>query len=155
MPFKFSKRSLRHLEEVVEPLRAVAVLALKTSNVDFGVTDGLRTEEEQRELLAAGASKTLKSRHLTGHAIDVAAYIGPRLKWEPQTLYDEIANAFGAAARELETPIRWGGAWNCGDIGAANRPARELRYLYRKQQTDRGRAIFNDSVHFEIPAERN
>ena len=61
-------------------------------------------------LVAAGASRTRRSRHLTGHAVDVAALVDGqvRLDWP---LYGRIAAAFKAAAQELETPIIWGGDW--------------------------------------------
>ena len=158
MPFRFSKRSLAHLDEVVEPLRQVAIEALRVTEIDFAVTDGIRSRAEQGALLDAGATQTMHSRHLTGHAIDIAAYIGPRLLWAPQSLYDSIASAFAAASKELEIPIRWGGAWNCYNIGAGEvgpSTGRELRHGYNRARKAAGARVFNDSVHFEIPAHRS
>lgn len=157
MPYRFSKRSLAHLDEVVEPLRQVAIEALRITEVDFGITDGIRSTAEQAALLDAGATQTMNSRHLTGHAIDVAAYIGPRLLWAPQSLYDSIATAFAAASKKLEIPIRWGGAWNCYDIGRGSlglSAGQELRHAYAADRKAAGKRVFNDSVHFEIPAGR-
>lgn len=108
--FKFSQRSLDKLHGVHPELIAVAVLALKLSTVDFGITCGLRTLEEQKALVAAGASKTLDSRHITGDAIDVAAWIGPKLSWD-MTYYQQIAVAMKQAAEHLGVPIEWGGDW--------------------------------------------
>lgn len=108
-PFRFSKRSLKALEGVHPALVAVAHRALEISPVDFVVTEGLRTLERQKELKAAGASRTLNSRHLTGHAIDVAAWVG-EIRWD-WPLYTQIADAFKQAASELNVAIVWGGDW--------------------------------------------
>ena len=74
------------------------------------ITEGLRTPARQAALVRAGASRTLKSRHLTGHAVDVAALVEGQVRWD-WPLYARIAEAFEAAAKELETPIVWGGDW--------------------------------------------
>ncbi|RLO42828.1 peptidase M15, partial [Serratia marcescens] len=66
--FSFSERSKKNLEGVNPALIAVARRALELSPVDFGITEGLRTMERQREMVRTGKSQTLKSRHLTGHA---------------------------------------------------------------------------------------
>ena len=107
--FRFSTRSLKALEGVHPALVAVAHRALELSPVDFVVTEGLRTLERQKELKAAGASRTLNSRHITGHAIDVAAWVG-EIRWD-WPLYTQIAEAFKQAASELNVAIVWGGDW--------------------------------------------
>lgn len=109
-PFKFSARSMRNLKGVHPDLVRVAVRALERTDLDFGVTEGLRTEARQRELLAAGASRTMNSRHLTGHAIDVVALIGGEVRWD-WPLYARLAVHFKQAATELQVPIVWGGDW--------------------------------------------
>ena len=109
MAFRFSKRSLKALEGVHPALVAVAHRALELSPVAFVVTEGLRTLERQKELKAAGASRTLNSRHITGHAIDVAAWVG-EIRWD-WPLYTQIADAFKQAASELNVAIVWGGDW--------------------------------------------
>lgn len=108
--FKLSQRSLRNLKGVHPDLVKVAVRALEITDIDFGVTEGLRTIERQRELVAAGASRTMNSRHLTGHAIDVVALIGGEVRWD-WPLYARLALHFKAAAHELQVPITWGGDW--------------------------------------------
>ena len=108
--FKLSQRSLRNLKGVHPDLLKVAVRALEITDIDFGVTEGLRTIERQRELVAAGASRTMNSRHLTGHAIDVVALIGGEVRWD-WPLYARLALHFKAAAHELQVPITWGGDW--------------------------------------------
>lgn len=108
--FKFSARSTRNLKGVHPDLVRVAMRALEITDLDFGVTEGLRTEARQRELVAAGASRTMNSRHLTGHAIDVVALIGGEVRWD-WPLYARLALHFKAAAAELQVPIVWGGDW--------------------------------------------
>ena len=82
MTFKLSTRSLLRLEGVDERLTAAVHYAISVTKVDFGVTCGLRSIEEQRELVATGASQTMNSKHIGGYAVDLVAYIGPRVSWE-------------------------------------------------------------------------
>lgn len=110
MTFSFSSRSLRNLEGVHPDLVAVAHRALQVTEIDFLVTEGLRTREKQIELVRAGASRTTRSRHLTGHAIDVAALVAGEVRWD-WPLYEELSRAFKRAAFELKVPIVWGGDW--------------------------------------------
>ena len=84
--------------------------AIALSPVDFMVTEGLRTPERQAALIRAGASRTKRSRHLTGHAVDVAAMVDGQVRWD-WPLYPRIAAAFKAAAVRQGTPIVWGGDW--------------------------------------------
>jgi hypothetical protein len=109
-PFKFSARSTRNLKGVHPDLVRVALRAIAITDLDFGITEGLRSAARQAQLLDAGASQTLRSRHLTGHAIDVVAYVGGDVRWD-WPLYDTIATAVKMAARELDVPIEWGGDW--------------------------------------------
>lgn len=110
MSFHFSSRSLRNLEGVHPDLVAVAHRALQVTEIDFLVTEGLRTREKQIELVRAGASRTTRSRHLTGHAIDVAAWVAGEVRWD-WPLYEELSRTFKRAALELKIPIAWGGDW--------------------------------------------
>ena len=108
--FKLSRRSLARLEGVHPDLVRVVNLAIELTEVDFGVTEGMRTIEKQREYVARGASKTMNSRHLTGHAVDLVAYIGAEVRWD-WPLYHKIADAMKRAANSLGVPIVWGGDW--------------------------------------------
>ncbi len=110
MSFKLSARSLARLEGVHPDLVRVVKRAILITPVDFMVTEGLRTRERQAELVKAGASRTLNSRHLNGHAVDVAAMIGPEVRWD-WPLYPRIAAAFKRAAAEEGVRIVWGGDW--------------------------------------------
>jgi peptidoglycan L-alanyl-D-glutamate endopeptidase CwlK len=104
------KRSLERLSGVHPDLVKVVKRAIEITKVDFSVTEGLRTKERQAKLVAAGASQTMKSRHITGHAVDIAAWIGREVRWD-WPLYAEIAKAMKQAAKELDVPIIWGGDW--------------------------------------------
>ncbi len=110
--FKFGKRSEQCLVGVKPELVKVVRLALTKSAVDFAVIEGVRTKQRQKELLAKGATKTMNSRHLTGHAVDLAPIIDGQIPWHDKSKFKEIAKAMFQAAKELNVTIRWGGDWN-------------------------------------------
>lgn len=105
-----SARDEQRMKGVHPDLVAVVRLAMSRSPVPFVITEGLRSPERQRALVKAGASRTLNSRHITGHAVDVAALVDGQVRWD-WPLYPRIAGAMKAAAAELKTPIIWGGDW--------------------------------------------
>ena len=88
----------------------VRVISRAREAADFIVTEGLRTEARQRQLVAAGASQTMHSRHLTGHAVDLAALVDGAVRWD-WPLYDRLALVVKRAAVEEEVAIVWGGDW--------------------------------------------
>lgn len=108
--YRFSKRSYKKMAGVRPELIAVATLALSRSSIDFGVTEGVRTTNRQRKLVRAGASKTMNSRHLTGEALDIAAYVDGSIRWD-WPLYEQLAIEFKQAATDLGISITWGGDW--------------------------------------------
>ena len=110
MTYRLSDRSQKRLDGVHQDLQKVVSLAITMTDVDFCVTEGLRTIERQRELVAKGASQTMKSRHLTGHAVDLAAMIDGEVRWD-WPLYHKLADAMKTAAFKLKVPIVWGGDW--------------------------------------------
>ncbi|WP_303717807.1 M15 family metallopeptidase [Brevundimonas naejangsanensis] len=110
MSFRLSQRSRAALQGVHPDLVAVVEAALELTPVDFMVTEGLRTAARQAELVRAGASRTLNSRHLTGHAVDVAAWVDGQVRWD-WPLYPRIAEAFKAAAKGRSVRLIWGGDW--------------------------------------------
>ena len=110
MAFKFGERSESRLQGVHPDLVKVVRRALEISKVDFAVLEGVRPIERQQELVKSGASQTMKSRHLTGHAVDIAPFVGNQVRWD-WPLYYKLAEAMYAAARELNVPIEWGGRW--------------------------------------------
>lgn len=108
--FKLSQRSRDRLQGVHPDLVKVVELAITKTPIDFAITEGLRTKERQKELVAKGASKTMNSRHITGHAIDFACFIGKELRWD-WALYNQVGAVFKECAKELNIPIVWGGDW--------------------------------------------
>ena len=82
----------------------------KDADTGFIVTCGVRTLAEQKVLVAKGASKTLRSRHLTGHAVDLAATIDGKVRWD-WPLYARLAEFMKQAAKIENVPITWGGDW--------------------------------------------
>lgn len=110
MSFRLSQRSRARLQGVHPDLIAVVEAAIRRTSVDFMVTEGRRDPVRQVALVRAGASRTLNSRHLTGHAVDVAALIEGQVRWD-WPLYGRIAGAFKAAATDLRIPLTWGGDW--------------------------------------------
>ena len=130
MAFRLSSRSLARLDGVHPDLIKIVKRAIQITDVDFGITEGLRTKERQKELVAKGASQTMNSRHLTGHAVDLwpldpvtgkalpsdAAF--PRGSAEAKAasarLWSDlrkIAAVVKAVARDRGVLIEWGGDW--------------------------------------------
>lgn len=107
---KLSASSLAKLKGVHPDLVRVIKKAAEITKVEFVVIEGLRTLERQKQLVAAGASKTLKSRHLTGHAVDVVPLVDGKIRWD-WPLYHKLAPFIQAAARAENVPIEWGGDW--------------------------------------------
>lgn len=108
--FNLSNRSLKNLEGVHKDLVAVVMRAIEITEVDFGVIEGVRTLSKQRKLYEQGATTTMNSRHLTGHAVDLVAYVGRNVRWD-WPLYHKIADAMKRAAFEVGVEIEWGGDW--------------------------------------------
>jgi peptidoglycan LD-endopeptidase CwlK len=110
MTYVLGTRSLKRLEGVHPDLVRVVQRAIKLTPIDFTVLEGRRTPERQRELFAQGATKTLNSRHLTGHAVDLAPFVGGEVRWD-WPLYHKLAAVVKDAARQENVPIQWGGDW--------------------------------------------
>jgi peptidoglycan L-alanyl-D-glutamate endopeptidase CwlK len=114
--FKWSLRSKTNLKGVHPDLVQVCDAALSLSPYDFIITDGLRTPEEQKQMVASGASQTLNSRHLPqqkdglAYAIDFCVLLDGKVRWE-FALYKEVSGAFKKAAAKLGVAIVWGGDW--------------------------------------------
>jgi peptidoglycan L-alanyl-D-glutamate endopeptidase CwlK len=110
MGFKFGSVSEKRLVGVHCDLIAVMRLSIARTPVDFSIIEGMRTLAQQKKYLAAGATRTLNSRHLTGHAVDIAPYVDGKIRWD-WPLFHKIAPVVKAAAQELNIPIEWGGDW--------------------------------------------
>lgn len=109
--YKFSRKSVLQLNTVHPDLQKVVRRALEITEVDFTVIEGCRIQDRQLQLVAEGKSRTKNSSHLTGHAVDLAAWIKTEgLSWS-WSHYHKIAAAMKRAAEELAIPIEWGGDW--------------------------------------------
>lgn len=108
--FVLSKKSLDRLTGVHPDLVRVVKRAIEITTVDFAVLEGVRSKARQEQLVKAGASQTMNSRHITGHAVDLGAYVSGSVRWD-WPLYYKIADAVKQAAAELGVPIEWGGDW--------------------------------------------
>jgi len=125
MSYALGPRSLERLVGVHPDLVRVVKRAIGESPLDFTVLEGLRTVERQKVLFAKGATKTMNSRHLTGHAVDLAPVIAGQVSWD-WPLYNKLALTVLAAAKDEGVPITWGGSW----------------------------AQFKDGPHWELPWEK-
>ena len=117
--FELSKRSRSKLVGVHADLVRVVEHAITITPIDFAVTEGVRGIERQRYLMSRGFSRTLKSKHLTGRAVDVMA-VGDldgdgdvdaqdrAITWD-HDLYTQIADAMKHSAAALGVGVRWGG----------------------------------------------
>lgn len=108
--FYLSARSIARLEDVHPDLVRVVERAIGMTEVDFVVLEGRRSRERQADLVKSGASQTMNSRHLTGHAVDLGAWIGGKVDWSWPP-YHKIATAMKAAAEAEDVPLEWGGDW--------------------------------------------
>lgn len=110
MGFKLGFRSKKRLKGVHPDLVKVVKRAIEITEIDFTVLEGVRSYDRQKELLAKGASTTMNSRHLTGHAVDLGAYVDGTVRWD-WPLYHKIGAAMKQAAKEEGVIIEWGGDW--------------------------------------------
>ena len=137
MTIILGQRSLTRLEGVHPDLVRVVKKAAILSNLDFTVLEGLRSAERQKQLVSQGASKTMNSRHLTGHAVDLGALIDGSVRWD-WGLYLKLGEVMRAASLAEKIPIRWGGTWKL--LSAIEGPITS-KILSRS---------FPDGPHFEI-----
>lgn len=138
MSIVLGQRSLSRLEGVHPDLVRVVKRAAAMSSLDFTVLEGLRTAARQKQLFDQGATKTMNSRHITGHAVDLAPMIGGTVRWD-WPLYHQLAEIVRSASIVEKVPIRWGGTWKL--LSATQGPI-TAKVLSRS---------FPDGPHFELP----
>ena len=148
MTYKLSARSLKSLHGVHPDLVKVVHAAILETPIDFVVIEGLRTVARQRELVASGASQTLDSRHITGHAVDLAAWVG-EIRWD-MGLYYQIAATVQRVSKYMAVPVRWGGCWL--RLDTTDKTPAQLVAEYVASRRAAGRRAFIDGPHFELPA---
>jgi peptidoglycan L-alanyl-D-glutamate endopeptidase CwlK len=111
--FQLDDRSERKLVGIHPDLVRVVRKAAETYFDDtrqFIVTEGLRDVQRQVALIKAGASQTMNSRHLTGHAVDLAVKLRGQVRWD-WPLYDELGRHLKVTARDMGIRLTWGGDW--------------------------------------------
>lgn len=155
--FTLGTASLKELDGVNPYLVATVKRAIQITTQDFTVHDGIRTVEEQRKFVAQGFSKTMKSKHLEGRAVDLVPWIDGKPRWWWPQIY-LIAAAMCLASRELKTSVVWGCVWDrplAGLAAGVSAPAvlaealkqEGLAYNARHPGSD-----FPDGPHYEIQA---
>ncbi|EDX79488.1 M15 family metallopeptidase [Brevundimonas sp. BAL3] len=153
MTYSLGANSRAECKGVHPDLVRVIERAIKLTTQDFAVHDGVRTLEEQKRLVARGASKTMNSRHLVrsdgyGHAADLVPWINGQLRWEWGPIY-HIAFAVQTAAKEYGVSLRWGGVWDrpLSDLPASPDGLKKAveAYCVRHPGPD-----FIDGPHFEL-----
>ena len=108
---RLSERDRQRLVGVHADLVRVVERAAQAEGAAFIVLEGLRSMERQAQLAAAGRSQTMRSRHLTGHAVDLGALgEGGKLVWT-RPAYDALGALVKAAAKDEGVPVEWGGDW--------------------------------------------
>ena len=137
MAYRLGRRSRKRLRGVHPDLVAVVKRAIKITAVDFTVLEGVRTRARQRRLVRSGASKTMNSRHLTGHAVDLGAWVDGTVSWH-WGHYFKIADAMKKAAAKEGIEVKWGGSWKM----LSKMPARiTARDMHRR---------FPDGPHYQL-----
>jgi peptidoglycan L-alanyl-D-glutamate endopeptidase CwlK len=137
---------------VHKDLVTLSTAALNLSDIDFGITEGVRSKERQRLLRDTGKSQTLNSPHIPGMAVDVVAYHDGKYTYEPFSLYTDIAEAYRMASLQTGIPVTWGAAWlaSLSNYDSAEDALAHYKETRRKQ----GRRPFLDGVHFELERKR-
>lgn len=110
--YTLGKFSLKNLQGVHPDLIKIIRHAINKSHIDFRVIEGVRSEERQRQMVINGHSLTLDSRHLTGHAVDIAPLINNKIPWDDFSIFEDLAEIIKKAANDLDIPIIWGGDWS-------------------------------------------
>ena len=115
MTITLSEKSLAKLSGAHPDLQKVIKRAAAISSIDFTVLEVVRTLARQKELVAKGASKTMKSRHLPSadgysRAVDIAPLDGGQVSWA-WPMYHKLAPIIKQAAKDVGVPIEWGGDW--------------------------------------------
>ena len=153
-PYKLGKNSLKNLEGVHPDLVGVVHYAIRTTEQDFTVSDGVRTKEEQAENVRTGASQTMKSKHLIqidgfGHAVDLVPWINGQARWELPACY-KIMEAMRKASFARECLLRWGGAWVPLYNETPLQPPENLVQAYSMRKLGAGKPAFIDGPHYEM-----
>jgi peptidoglycan L-alanyl-D-glutamate endopeptidase CwlK len=146
--YKLGTTSLKRLEGVHPDLVKVVKKAIEITSVDFTVVEGLRSIEKQRENVDKGYSKTMNSRHLTGHAVDLAPWVNNTIDWKTEENFFKIADAMRTAAIEYNIEVLWGRAWLMAINYYPSAGAAQASYVAERKR--QGRKPFYDGPHFQL-----
>ena len=143
MAYTLGQRSMKRLRGAQPALRRVVQYAIMVTSVDFTVLEVVRSTERQRKLFATRATRTMNSRHLTGHAVDLGAYVDRTIRWD-WPLYFDIAEAMKRASEAEDVELVWGGAWD--QVLTGN----DLTPIEMNRQYILSNNSFPDGPHFEL-----
>lgn len=123
-----SRRDVERLAGLHPMLAETVRVCYAASPLPLTVLEGVRTLDRQREYVRTGASRTLNSRHLTGHAVDLGVMDGNDVSWH-WPLYYRLAIIMRQAAEVTGAVLIWGGVWD-RPMTSYTRPCAEEVRLY-------------------------
>lgn len=144
-----NEESERILSEVNPALAEVVRRAVAISDIELQVIHGKRTGAQQEEFFRKGVTQGGSSPHLYGAAVDIVPIIEGRICFEIE-VFDEVAMSMKYAAEDLNTPIRWGGAWHCENLATFQGMIEDLQNWYIEQCVEHGTRVHLDLPHFEL-----
>ena len=151
---KLGLKSRMELTGVHPRLVDVVKFAIAYTEQDFRVVDGVRSVEEQRDLVERGASKTMASKHLRqadgyGHAVDLVPVVNGVPRWEWPLIYP-IVQAMHLASEKMNVPLVWGGVWDRPLLSLASNmlPMEVEHYVERRKRI--GKTAFLDGPHYQL-----
>ena len=125
--YQLSQRSIDSLKGVHPKLIILMGVSIMDSPVDFTVTAGVRTTEQQKALYAQGRTKpgavvtnadgvALKSNHQVkadgcGHAVDLYPYCNGAVQVNDVAKLKQVAAHIKDTAKKLGYAVEWGGDW--------------------------------------------
>lgn len=159
MTYSYGAASLKELAGVHPALVLVSNLAIGKSKgfgfCDWTVHDGIRTLEEQKRFFEQGFSRTMKSKHLEGRAVDLVPWIDGKPRWWWPQIY-QIASCMFLAANEIGVAIRWGCVWDrrlndlCGDVVDPQKLPKALQQEGLDYNVRHPGSDFPDGPHYEL-----
>tara|TARA_B100000073_G_C23352096_1_gene419294 strand:- start:58 stop:552 length:495 start_codon:yes stop_codon:yes gene_type:complete len=144
-----NKESSELLDEVNSALAEVVRRAQAISDVQMQVIHGKRTSVQQDEFFRKGVTQGAKSPHMYGTAVDIVPVIEGRISMEAEAL-DEVAMSMKFAAADLNTPIRWGGAWQITNLAKFEGMLEDIQAWYLEECVKEGVRPQLDPWHFEL-----
>jgi peptidoglycan LD-endopeptidase CwlK len=130
MAMTYKERNLANIAELAPNTRYLAEKwheYCEKNGIDILIYETIRTEEQQRKNVQEGKSKTMKSYHLVGQALDFVPVVNGKAKWDGYDL-PQIKKAIAEAKR---LGFEWGGDWE----GAWDKP--HLQFKYKGYGTDK------------------